>query len=294
MRFIDTSELDTTAFEALAVLKRAELEALDPTNSDNYKDFLDLTENAIWNTIKTDLENLSNKKCWYTEAFAGLSDFQVDHFRPKKRVSLIKPFHKYNEARKVACKKGYWWLSYDVTNYRLSGGKPNNKKRNYFPLRSDSPVAAPQDDSWKTEIPIILDPCIETDPALLNFSGTIPEPSNPDATSIENIRAKISIRVYDLDSEKLKKPKSEIYEIVLKVVSQGQRFWDLMKVHKGVNPPAYTDALGSFAENCVLLVSFLNPEKRQFTRMIFCYYKSQTNEWIKDHVLGEAAKLGYV
>lgn len=293
MRFIDLTGYTSPDFAIQAAIKNNELKRLDPENNDNYKAYLDLPANTVWNLLKSDFENLSKKKCWYTEAFASISDFQIDHFRPKKRVSLIKPKYRYNEARKKACKKGYWWLSYELTNYRLSGGKPNNLKRNYFPLKSNSPIATHSNNSWTREIPMLLDPCNKNDPSLLSFSGTIPRPSIIDINSNDHIRAGISIKVYDLESRKLKEPRSEIYEMIKNIVEQADGNWVAINNYKDVNKDAHAMALQNFSNNCSNLISYLAPEK-QFTRMVRCYYESLTNEWILDNVLKEAEALSYV
>ncbi|MCZ8216019.1 MAG: hypothetical protein O9262_07265, partial [Cyclobacteriaceae bacterium] len=249
MRFIDTTGFTHADFNTQAPIKEGELAALDPVNNDSYKSYLKLQANSIWTVLRPSFELLSKGKCWYTEADSNIADLHIDHFRPKKRVSLLRNLYRYNEARKSACKKGYWWLCYKVSNYRLAGPKPNNRKRNYFPLRSDSPIGVNGTPSWTQEIPMLLDPCVKTDVSLLSFSGITPEPSNPDRTSIDNIRAAISIKVYDLDSDKLRKAKSGIYAKLKLIVSSAEQNWHDMQINNHVNPEAFGIAARNFADD---------------------------------------------
>ena len=41
---------------------------------------------ALWSELKPTLSRWSYDKCWYTEAREAVSDYHVDHFRPKSRV----------------------------------------------------------------------------------------------------------------------------------------------------------------------------------------------------------------
>src|SRR5690606_21124969 len=107
--------------------------------------------NRVWSMLRPGLERLSNHKCWFTEATSSIADFHVEHFRPKKKVELIKNKYPYAERRTAACTKGYWWLAYEIENLRLAGSKPNQKKRNYFPLETNSILATPKNNSWQKE-----------------------------------------------------------------------------------------------------------------------------------------------
>jgi hypothetical protein len=71
------------------------------------------------------LTQLHHRKCWYSEARESVSSYHVDHFRPKGRATQP------DGTRRG----GYWWLTFDWTNYRLSGQLLNVKKRDLFPVQ---------------------------------------------------------------------------------------------------------------------------------------------------------------
>ena len=81
---------------------------------------------------------MSCLKCWYSEAPDAVSDWHVDHFRPKKRtLDEDKTEH-----------EGYHWLAFDWRNYRIAGSYTNSPHRDgqgvtrgkwdYFPLANGS------------------------------------------------------------------------------------------------------------------------------------------------------------
>ncbi|MGW2649880.1 HNH endonuclease [Streptomyces sp. NPDC001393] len=122
------------------------------------------TEDAVRDLL---LE-LVGAKCWYCETFILRADVNVDHFRPKSEV-LDVPGH-----------PGYWWLAYDVSNYRIackhcnSGGARYNgvpegrAKGSQFPLLSGTRARTSLDDVER-EQPLLLDPACKGDPDLLGF-----------------------------------------------------------------------------------------------------------------------------
>jgi len=122
-----------------------------------------------WSAIKENLWNLGNLKCWYSEKRVELALSQVEHFRPKLRVTGVQH-------------AGYWWCAFKWENYRLSHPLVNKRitdyqtgelvgKGCYFPLhdgceRAES--ALEQDD----EIPILIDPAIASDCELIEFDSS--------------------------------------------------------------------------------------------------------------------------
>ena len=92
------------------------------------------SKQTVWGEIKNALLEMSHGKCWYSEAPDAVSDWHVDHFRPKSR-SL--------DADRTIY-PGYDWLAFDWRNYRIAGSYPNSPhkddsgdtrgKWDYFPL----------------------------------------------------------------------------------------------------------------------------------------------------------------
>lgn len=178
---------------------------------------------VLWKTIKRQLEALSEGKCWYCESRQDRSDMAVDHFRPKGEVADC-PGH-----------EGYWWLSFDWENLRLSCTFCNSRrtdrdagttggKQSYFPLTDETRRAkSPTDDYW-TECPALLDPANPADPPLLWFIPTgeaVPryDEEEPEAQN----RAEISINLYHLNHTALTQRRAVIATRIQSLVQVCER-----------------------------------------------------------------------
>lgn len=166
MRFIDLSQAPDlpASWIALEAVRQTALSKLEKSKRREY-----VQNNNGWSQLKQWLSALSSEKCWYCEAKALRSVLDVDHFRPKLRVTV--------DGVTIAAHSGYWWLAYEWKNYRLAcqrcnrpftnaSGAPTGK-RNEFPIRDEAARAADPDGSIDNEDPRLLDPCVESDPALL-------------------------------------------------------------------------------------------------------------------------------
>ena len=147
---------------------------------------------ALWGkpAIKSALLDMSFKKCWYTEADDCVSDWHVDHFRPKA---------------------DYHWLAFEWTNYRISGGIPNRKKSDNFPQIGDAKCATFEAQDLAHESPKILDPANPDDPALVTYDeqGTV-KSARPNDTET-NDRVDVTCEFLDLNSERLIGKRQEIW-----------------------------------------------------------------------------------
>jgi hypothetical protein len=164
------------------------------------KDFIDKNGEA-WSKLRFDLWILGHLKCWYSEAEIDVHSCEVEHFRPKKRVSKSKPVH-----------HGYWWRAFDWKNYRIAHSIANKRKHDlntsklvgkgsYFPLR-DEKKRAKRIDEEKNEEPILLDPTIRKDCTLIffNLSSGVVEPSiTVEADPWNHQRADETIGYYHLN-----------------------------------------------------------------------------------------------
>ncbi|WP_171955988.1 hypothetical protein [Stenotrophomonas maltophilia] len=158
---------------------------------------------AIWGEIKDALLKMSHGKCWYSEAPDAVSDWHVDHFRPKGRsVDQDDSVH-----------DGYDWLAFDWTNYRIAGSYSNSPhkdeqdrvrgKWDYFPLANGSFRASLADKRIERETCLILDPARRSDPKLITFDENgLPRPSDPNNAIV---RKKVETTTYllFLDSPRL-------------------------------------------------------------------------------------------
>ncbi len=124
---------------------------------------------SSWNRLKAWLSGLSSQKCWYCEAKSPRAPFDVDHFRPKLRITA--------DGVTVAGHTGYYWLGYECSNFRLSCqrcNRPENDetealrgKHNEFPLRDEAARCNAPGAALEIESPRLLDPCVEADCVLL-------------------------------------------------------------------------------------------------------------------------------
>jgi hypothetical protein len=263
-----------------------------PTIADK-KAFLDFKENKTWSKHKKAFEKMSNYKCWFSEAYASVSDFEIEHFRPKKRIHLIKSKDDYQEKRSVSDENGYRWLSYELENFRLAGSKPNRFKGNYFPLETASSVAMKLDNSWRKETPILIDPCFESDTSLITYDGVEPKEANPDDSTLEHIRARISIKVYGLKIDKLKNARSRVFEVATNYFNNAQLNWDGMNSFDGINQDAYNLAKVNFDNNCTNLVFLLRPNQ-QFTQMVLAFLIASNQTWVQQYVIDIARDMNFI
>ncbi|MDO6516106.1 hypothetical protein [Zobellia uliginosa] len=278
-RYIKTSQIELTKLKNLTTIQER-------------KEYLDAPANKKWNEIKRHFERIGNNKCWFTESYAAISDFYVEHFRPKKMVHLIRNKHDYPEARITTDTAGYWWLSYEYSNLRLAGAKPNQKKGNYFPLLSTSRIALNENFTISIEHPILLDPCRKEDVELLSFDGTIAIPSQNDTSNIDFTRAQISILIYDLNSAKLKRARARVYEEMKNYFEQAQLNYNSL-TSEGSGKEVKALARENFVSNTSNLVSMLKPTK-QFTAMVEAFLRIQNLDWVNTYVIQEAKSQKYI
>ncbi len=206
---------------------------------------------------------------------------------------MIKNKDPYVERRTASCKIGYWWLSYELENFRLAGTKPNQHKGRYFPLEASSSIAKPIDNSWRREKPILLDPCVKRDTELLTYDGVEPSPADPNTLSIDHIRARVSIEIYGLKLGKLKRARSRVLGEAINYYRTAARNWAEMSTHLHGNNVAYDLAKANFEEACTNLVSMLNP-KMEFTRMVLAFLSSINQTWVNDFIIATAKRRNYV
>lgn len=161
------------------------------------------SKQAAWGEVKDALLEMSRGKCWYSEAPDAVSDWHVDHFRPKSRA--------LDEDRTIH--EGYSWLAFDWKNYRIAGSYPNSPhtdgegntrgKWDYFPLLSGSVRATWDQRDISREVVLILDPAKKADPKLMTFDEEgVPIPSDP-SNAIVRRRVEVTVHYLYLDSPRL-------------------------------------------------------------------------------------------
>ena len=207
MRFIDTSGivLDQSWLQ-LASGVTAALAAL--TTSGARKAHIQANAN-IWSDkrVKEPLMAISYNKCWYSEASETMSDWHVDHFRPKN-ISLAMD-------RSVLQAEGYWWLAFNWKNYRIASTYCNCRrecggKGEYFPLQIGTALCACNTDPGATERHCLLDPTDANDVRLISFNeaGQVVAASSD---QWDNERVGVSVALYNLEHYRLANARKKVW-----------------------------------------------------------------------------------
>jgi uncharacterized protein (TIGR02646 family) len=203
------------------------LELISAVNARDERNEVLRLKARIWSLIKRDLATLSHGKCWYCEVRQTRSRMAVDHFRPKGRVKDVVPEH-----------DGYWWLAFEVSNYRLSCTFCNSPvtdddgvtrgKQSFFPLLDESERARTPDDDLDLERPVLLDPLRSTDPPLLFFDpdGRVhPNPRLCPEGTIRFNRASASIEMLNLNHPGLRDKRKRLNKRLNRELRTALHYW---------------------------------------------------------------------
>ncbi|WP_230855372.1 hypothetical protein [Pseudomonas putida] len=145
---------------------------------------------------------MSYGKCWYSESNDPQSFFDVDHFRPKKAAKRAEALED----------DGYPWLAFSFENFRYSAGRSNRLstdenteqtvgKGSWFPLMEGSPCASWDNRYLGNEKPVLLDPTVRSDVALIDINaddGRVVA-SKTCLGQAKQLRVKKSIELYGLN-----------------------------------------------------------------------------------------------
>ena len=193
MRYIDFDIIDKDDPAVKDWMKKAKKRLKTLSSKATHKERAEYLKRAnFWSEFKHILIKYYGEKCWYSECSLEGSFGDVDHFRPKNQST--------DEEGKIILEDGYWWLAYDYLNYRLSCEKSNRSfgdggKNDMFPLK---PETAPATQGNKNDIPVLLDPCVNSDVSLIdcNEAGEIVALSSD---PYDILRVDISKRIYNWD-----------------------------------------------------------------------------------------------
>lgn len=229
MRYIDIKRLEEQAnwppkrWEDLARKAEEELRNLPEgkTRADIFKKY-----SEIWSMLKKDFRELSHGKCWYCEVLTDGMRGDMDHHRPKGRVT-------------DSDHPGYWWLAFKWRNFRYSCERCNSKdtdpatgivggKGNQFPLVGGESRRIWDECDYEDlleEDPKLLDPTEPGDPLLLSFnSDGRPGPATQDEASVDYDRVQVSIRVYHLDHSIASRRRRQIYLKIVELITFYQKY----------------------------------------------------------------------
>ena len=248
-----------------------ELMALPP---DQRSDFID-RHAVYWRQLKTHYMELSHGKCWYTEAKEIISDYHMDHFRPKKQPKKLKSKYKIETATST---EAYWWLAVDWTNYRLSASIPNSSKDTYFPLKNGTCLIKPGEDIGR-EWCGLLDPTDEYDVALIAFGidGKV-YPACEDINCWDAQRVALSKQIYNLDYQPLVDKRIVIQQICKQKI---QKIKNAQRKYAETHSPEFRDMLKDYvrelkamtqpdAELSAVARNYIRNDSEEFIRNIAC------------------------
>jgi len=136
--------------------------------------------NRSWSRVKPWLETLNHNKCWFCDGECDQAEYDVEHFRPKKGITqnyapLMYPAGHPKSGMPL---RGYWWLAFDINNYRLacqhcnranSEASSSYGKKNDFPLENENNRALNHSSDLSLEKPLLLDPINSNDTKLLTY-----------------------------------------------------------------------------------------------------------------------------
>lgn len=189
---------------------------LDKSDWDSKKTYIENGSDR-WGKLKDWLAALSHDKCWFCESKSNRAPMDVEHFRPKLGVTINRVDLEFSIPHPLAGEKhpGYWWLTYEWSNYRLSCQRCNRPetddatnivhgKHNDFCLVNETYRCIDPNDNLSLEEPMLLDPIIASDCQLLAHTtdGEV-KPSTLVPTDINYLRAEYTIHILGLNSFKM-------------------------------------------------------------------------------------------
>ena len=223
MRFIDLEQLEPHVRDLLPPLTEAHQRLMAEPDPARRRTLIH-EYRGRWVALRDAFEEFSNGKCWYVECRNPGTDNDIDHFRPKLRVSED-PTH-----------PGYYWLAFNWRNLRLSCHRANRLRRNpeapvtggkgdHFPLLNPDRRARTPADDVVTEQPRLLDPTDPIDPTLIWF-----RPNGEVALSPllrhdlpANERFELTRRYLHLDWPRFREERLALYNIIHRTIARGDR-----------------------------------------------------------------------
>lgn len=224
-------------------------------SDDKARSLLINSNQALWKEVKNELAKLSNYKCWYTDSPQAGTDVDVDHFRPKNRIAELK--------NNVPPHTGYWWLAFELKNYRYSCIVANRRrtdietnntggKSDYFPILDEKNRAWIPTQNCDEEQPLLLDPCKLSDVRLLTFKDdgeAMPRESHIDKPNAYH-RADISIEYYHLNHSDFVRARQTLRDEINKLVHSAKRFYNKLETGDSDHEHAYETVLLKLRSLC--------------------------------------------
>jgi hypothetical protein len=237
--FVNPTKITISA-QLRAALKAASdgLKSVAPADRAAY---FDSKQKSTWGdpALVTALKAVVGNKCWYSEVDLGGADPNVDHFRPKGRVVEVDD----NMAKTGQVNDGYWWLAFELLNFRLSAQHSNQRrvdpctnggKADFFPIKGDrTPDSTPYMQIFEDVLP--LDPCSASDVSLIWFDpdgNPCCSPQKKQCNASDKLRIKATIWLYHLDKHDTATLRAKAIEKVRMKLAQADTHYQLWKAPK--------------------------------------------------------------
>lgn len=172
---------------------------------------------GLWGDVdlKDWLLSISKDKCWYTEVKHGADYPEVEHFRPKKSAK---------DENSVVISDGYYWLAFNLTNYRISKPMPNRKKGTFFPILDERMRATNCSDCHLDERPWFLDPLSPRDHMLLSFNENGKAEPEVGTTHTQKKRVQFTVNHFGLNHGLLNRRRKEVWKTTRQLFNRYMRY----------------------------------------------------------------------
>lgn len=159
----------------------------------------------LWSNedLKEWLLSFSRDKCWYTEVKHGADYPEIEHFRPKKSTK---------DENSIVVNDGYYWLAFNLTNYRICKPMPNRKKSTFFPIIDKSKRATDCNQCHLDERPWFLDPLAPRDHLLLSFNDNGKAVPENGTTDVQKMRVSFTVSHFGLNHNLLNRRRKEVWK----------------------------------------------------------------------------------
>jgi hypothetical protein len=230
---------------------------------------------SLWSDVKIHLAKVFNYKCWYTESKQQGTDVDVDHYRPKNRVAELQN----NDPQHY----GYWWLAFELSNYRYSCIVANRRRRDIetdivggkadsFPILDEAHRVWDQNGNIEDEQPILLDPCKLSDVRLITFreNGEAMARENETTKPRQFQRADVSIKYYNLNHSDFVRARILLRDEMNDLLKNAKRFYNKLETGDATHDHAYETTIQR-------LRSFTNPNA-EFSSFCLAYLENFKHE----------------
>lgn len=278
MRYIDPNLIDQCKPANWDVNARAWAQSVQSA-ADKSKEIKKI--GSKWSDFKPNFISKFGDKCWYSEAPRIMTDFDVDHFRPKGAVKKTKKRYARRQVGNHSQKHdGYWWLAYEAKNYRYSSVFANRPredggKHDYFPLLNENTRVWSSNtlSNHAIEDPKLLDPCSLGDVALISYErnpGKVVSRYSRASNSVAFSRVRDSAKRYNLNSKTITGARLGVIEDVKAALLVLENVWALPRQYQITFATSVRDMENKLVDACdrksafsASAVAFVRPKRNE-------------------------------